>query len=116
MACILVVEDDGSVRDLIVEFLSGQGHDVAAAASAAEARNAIAARSIELVIADCVLYGEQGEAFAQHATGLGIPAILMTGDATRHGTVKGQVLPVLWKPFRLAELNRLVTATLAPSS
>ena len=108
MAFILVVEDDAAVRDVLVEFLGEQCHEILATASAAEARDTMAARSVELVIADCVLYGEQGEALAQYAAASGVPAILITGDRARLMAAREMGLVVLWKPFRLAELDRVI--------
>jgi DNA-binding NtrC family response regulator len=108
MTCILVVEDDPLVRDVLVEFLAEQGHDALAASGAAEARGAMAARSVELVIADCVLHGEQGEAFAQYARANGVPAILMTGDGARLMAAREKGFLVLRKPFRLAQLAELI--------
>ena len=108
MACILVVEDDQPVRDVLVEFLAEQGHDAFGAAGAAEARDAMSARLVALVIVDCVLYGEQGEVFAQHAATSGVPAILITGDRARLTAAREKGLVVLRKPFRLAELSGLI--------
>jgi two-component system OmpR family response regulator len=112
MPCILVVEDDPAVRDLLAEFLDQHGHEIIAVASAAAAREALAARTVDLVIADCVLYGEQGEEFAQHVTAIGIPAILMTGNPERLAAPRA--LAVLQKPFRLAELSEIIARRLDP--
>jgi DNA-binding response OmpR family regulator len=112
MTCILVVEDDRPVRDVLVEFLGEQGHEVLAASCAAEARAAMAAKPVALVIAECVLYGEQGEAFAQYASAIGVPALLMTGDRGRLMAAREKGLLVLWKPFRLAELAEMIVQLL----
>ena len=112
MRRILVVEDDPAVRDLLVEFLSQHGHDIVAVGSATDGRQAFAARSVDLVIADCVLYGEQGEDFAQHVIDNGVPTILMTGNAQRLEAVQARDLAVLQKPFRLADLADLIARRL----
>jgi two-component system OmpR family response regulator len=112
MPCILVVEDDPAVRDLLVEFLGEHGHDIVAVGSAADGRKALAARPAELVITDCVLYGEQGEDFAQHVMDNGVPTILMTGNAHRLQAVQARALAVLQKPFRLADLAQLIARRL----
>ena len=116
MACILVVEDDRPVRDVLVEFLGEQGHVVVAASGATEARQAMAAKPVELVIADCVLHGEQGEAVAQYARAVGVPAILMTGDRARLTAARQQGFLVLWKPFHLAQLAELIAYLLGPAA
>ena len=72
----------------------------------------------ELVIADGVLYGEQGETFAQYASAVGVPAILMTGDGARLMAATATGLPVLRKPCRLAELGDVLrlSITLRPGN
>ena len=112
MPYILMVEDDPAVRDLLVEFLGQHAHDIVAVGSAADAREAFAARPVDLVIADCVLYGEQGEDFAQHVMDNGVPTILMTGNAQRLQSVQARALTVLQKPFRLADLAELIARRL----
>lgn len=116
MACILVVEDDRLVRNVLVEFLGEQGHDALAASCAAEARGVMAARPVELVVADCLLHGEQGEAFAQYARANGVPAILMTGDGARLMAAREKGFLVLWKPFHLAQLAELIAYLLGPTA
>lgn len=112
MPRILVVEDDVEVRAVVCEFLRDKGHKVVAASSAQQARELLAGTTIDLVIADCVMSGEQGGSLAQHAAALGVPAILTSGDLSRQQSTE-TAFPFLAKPFHLRELEDLVVRVLA---
>jgi two-component system, OmpR family, response regulator len=112
MTRILIVEDHSAVQEVIAEFLRDEGHEVFCAATADAARRLLAAEPIDLMLADCVLRGEQGERLGLHASRLGVAVILMTGDAGRLNAVERGTLPVLPKPFSLSQLDDLVTGAL----
>jgi two-component system phosphate regulon response regulator OmpR len=76
-AHILVVDDEAEVRDLLKEYLIKQGFAVSAAASAAAAREVLAARVVDLVILDLRMPGEDGLSFARELRGRGGVAIVM---------------------------------------
>jgi len=59
--------------------------------------------------------GEQGDSLAEHASQLGIPTILTSGDPHYLETLPGHPLPFLPKPFRLAALGDLILQLLPPS-
>jgi DNA-binding NtrC family response regulator len=114
--CILVVEDDADVQAVVIEFLQATGYQVLSAASAEEARHVLACASVDLALIDCVMSREQGDSLAEHASRLGIPTILTSGDPHYLETSSEQSLPFLAKPFRLAALEELISLTLVPSS
>ena len=116
MAALLVVEDDPEVHQLLVEFLGELGHRVLAAVSAAAARVVMASETVELLLVDCLMNGEQGTSLAAHCRALGIPAILMTGHPEYADALAEAPFPVLRKPFRLAELQMLVDTVLGKSA
>jgi DNA-binding NtrC family response regulator len=109
---ILVVEDDRGVQEVISEFLRATGHKVYCANSAEQARDFLARQPIDLTLIDCVMSGEQGDSLADHASSLGIPTILTSGDPEYLKTVATGRLPFLGKPFRLTELDRLISRLL----
>jgi two-component system, OmpR family, response regulator len=109
MPCILVVEDDAEVREVVCEFLRESGHRVLSAGSAQQARHLLAGETIDLMVIDCLMSGEQGGSLAEHALTLGIPAILTSGDMIYRETVAQPAIPFLAKPFRLRELDELVS-------
>jgi DNA-binding NtrC family response regulator len=61
---------------------------------------------------DCLMSGEQGNALAEHATGLGVATILTSGDPHYLETLPEQSYPFLPKPFRLTALGELVSRAL----
>lgn len=63
---ILVVDDDPDVRDLLNDYLSGQGYQVAAADGATAARSLMDAETPDLVLLDVGLPGEDGLSLARH--------------------------------------------------
>ena len=65
-ACILVVDDDPDIRELLEDYLSGQGYRVAAVASAQAMRAALAEQLPDVVLLDVGLPGEDGLSLARH--------------------------------------------------
>jgi DNA-binding response OmpR family regulator len=63
---ILVVDDEAEVRDMLFELLACEGFRVAAAGSAAEARQRMLEAPVELALLDVSMPGEDGFSLAQH--------------------------------------------------
>ena len=112
MAHILLVEDDVDVKAVVAEFLATIGHRVISASSAVEARLLFASEPVDLALIDCLMSGEQGNSLAEHASSLGIPTILTSGDPDYIENQSGHSFPFLAKPFRLTELDQLIASTL----
>jgi PAS domain S-box-containing protein len=117
---ILVVEDEGSVRDLAERILTGRGYTVLTASGAAEglALLADANRHVDLLLSDVVLPGGmQGGALGVAAGGLhpGLPIIYMSGY-TRDAIVRaGRVdegVNFLAKPFTSEALTSKIREVL----
>ena len=66
MARVLVVDDETDIRDLLEEYLGGHGLEVATAPGAAEARSAVAAARVDLVVLDINMPGEDGLSLARY--------------------------------------------------
>jgi two-component system OmpR family response regulator len=113
MPRILVVEDEIEVRELVCEFLRESGHKVLSAGSAQQARDLLASEKVDLLVIDCVMSGEQGGSLAEHASALGLPAILISGDMRSRETIAQPAVPFLTKPFRLSELEELISRMVA---
>ncbi|HEY0426763.1 MAG TPA: ATP-binding protein [Pyrinomonadaceae bacterium] len=84
---ILIVDDEADARDLLIAVLSGQGADVAAAATVAEAVREFQTTPPELIVSDIEMPDEDGfslikqlRAFNQTQTKK-IPAIALTAHA-----------------------------------
>jgi two-component system phosphate regulon response regulator OmpR len=112
MAHILFVEDDADVQSVVSEFLVSLGHRLTRASSAEEARLFLAGEPVDLALVDCLMSGEQGNSLAEHASELGIPTILTSGDPHYIETCSEHPFPFLAKPFRLTSLDELIARTL----
>lgn len=108
MPRILLVEDDLDVQTVVSEFLGTLGHHVIAARSAEQARLILENGQVDLALIDCLMSGEQGNSLAEHVSQLGIPTILTSGDPHYLEALPELALPFLAKPFRLAELEKLI--------
>jgi DNA-binding NtrC family response regulator len=112
MPRILLVEDDADVQSVVSEFLETTGHHVMSAGSAEQARLILASEPIDLALIDCLMSGEQGNSLAEHASKLGVPTILTSGDPHYLDTLSEKSFPFLPKPFRLSALDELISRTL----
>jgi two-component system phosphate regulon response regulator OmpR len=64
--CVLIVEDDASVREMVADYLDGHGYEVHQAACGADMRAAIARRTPDVVLLDVRLPGEDGLTLARY--------------------------------------------------
>ena len=113
-AFILLVEDDDELRQVLKEFLESSGFHVTAAASAAQARDALDIGKFDLGILDVRLPDGNGielmREFRKSAPDMGI--IIMTGYAevdTAIDAVRLGASDFLKKPFVLDEMLVRVT-------
>ncbi|MGE5526192.1 MAG: response regulator [Rhodospirillaceae bacterium] len=64
--CVLIVEDDRNVREMIAEYLQGHGYEVHQAGCGAEMRDIMAHHRATVVLLDVRLPGEDGLTLARH--------------------------------------------------
>ncbi|MFW5878295.1 MAG: PAS domain-containing protein [Myxococcota bacterium] len=117
--CILLVEDDDSIRKLIERYLSERGFTVLSCRGGEEALQAAAAREgpIDLLLADVIMPGMAGpkvaEALAKDRPGL--PSLFMSGysdhELDRY-LASGERLDFIQKPFSLGALVRQMRSIL----
>jgi len=112
---ILVVEDEGSVREVATRYLEAQGYTVLAAASPREAEELFAQRrdEVALLLADVVLPGRNGremyERLAESRPSLEVLYMSgYAGDAIAHRGVVAPDTAFVQKPFTQEELARKV--------
>jgi DNA-binding response OmpR family regulator len=105
---ILLVEDDPDLLSLLTEVLEDEGYRVSAASRRQQARSALRKGNIDLLIADSVLRGGNGDDVAKAAGRRGLPIIMMSGEPDRIARLSGGPLPFLPKPFRAAALLQLI--------
>ena len=118
-ASILVCDDDGDVRSLVGSFLRDIGYTVWEANNPALALQILQReRPIDLFLVDYAMPEMSGEAVIDRARACqpGLKTLLITGhaDALRNNGVPG--VPILAKPFRVAELSRRIAEILGELS
>jgi len=119
MARILIAEDDGAIRDLVMRALDEDGHDLTAAADGAAALDALSRNDDEydLLLTDVKMPVLDGIALAL-ATGRDHPDVaimLMTGYADQRERAHGLdalVHDIINKPFSIEQIKVAVREAL----
>jgi DNA-binding response OmpR family regulator len=108
MARVLVVDDDTTVREVVVSYLRAAGHDVDEAGDGEAALAAVRARPADLVVLDLMLPGIDGlEVCRRLRTSSDVPVIMLTALGTEQDRVAGLELGAddyVTKPFSPREL------------
>jgi DNA-binding response OmpR family regulator len=111
MARVLVIEADLQIRVFVAGILTDFGHDVQQCGGADEAGRHLAASAFDVLATDLVL----GEACNETALACLLPIMTLTGEPHR-SPVAGRPLSLRDRPFRFADLHRLVAAVARCSS
>jgi two-component system OmpR family response regulator len=111
---LLVVDDHREIRESLSDYLRQHGYRVSAAANAADARKALTASAIDLVVLDIMMPGEDGLMLCRslrEATDL--PIILLTAMVEDTDRVVGLEMGAddyVTKPFNPRELLARIKA------
>jgi DNA-binding NtrC family response regulator len=111
---ILVVDDSGAVRDVIMAILDASGF-VATSASGGEVMRDILAADvshIDAIVLDALMPGESSAALALHAKTLRIPVVMISGSHDSMKFAEDNGLQLLRKPFGMTELVQAVEAAI----
>ena len=113
---ILVVDDDPGLRELLLEYLSGQGFEVEAVADGVAMERYLQQHTASLVILDLMLPGEDGLALARKLRASGnVPIIMLSArgeDVDRIIGLEVGADDYLAKPFNPRELLARIRAVL----
>jgi signal transduction histidine kinase len=120
-ARILVVEDEAAVRGVLVDVLTGQGHDVVACEEGRSALTHMNGPAFDLALVDLSMPGLSGweVAKALRAAQPQVPIALVTGwgDQIDIGEARTRGIDYLMaKPFNVDDMTRLVAGVLAEAS
>lgn len=116
---LLVVEDDPSIRNILVDYLRDEGYVVEAAGSIREARDRIAAARPDLILLDLMLPGQSGWDFLRERgndAGLANTRVLVLSAAPKNLLLEARSLGAdafLSKPFDLDVLSAMVQSFVA---
>jgi DNA-binding response OmpR family regulator len=116
MASVLVVDDDPTVREVVINYLTKAGHAVTSAADGYEALRSVTQAPPELIVLDLMLPGVDGlEVCRRLRESSDIPVIMLTAK----GTVSDRVVGLergaddyVTKPFSPRELVLRVESVL----
>jgi DNA-binding response OmpR family regulator len=112
---LLVVEDEGGIRDLLVRGLIEDGHDVLGTGSAEQAMSLVPQGGYEGYLVDVLLPGLSGNDFCRWLRDQGIkaPIMMLTARSSLSDKVGGLDAGAddyLTKPFEVAEVKARVRA------
>lgn len=120
---VLVVEDEGSIREMVKFALERANFRVSTAANAADARMGIADERPDLILMDWMMPGVSGIELARElktsATSKDIPIIMLTARAEEEDKVRGLNSgcdDYVSKPFSFPELIARIQAVLRRST
>jgi CheY-like chemotaxis protein len=108
---VLIVDDEPHVREILRDFLTRVGDEVATAATGAAALEAVPIFQPDVILIDMVMPGMSGADVlaALRQAGLTMPVILMSGQPI---TPPEGFFAFLRKPFDLRKLAEIVTAAI----
>lgn len=115
-ASVLVIDDDGDVRQVLTEMLDALGHRATEAASGDEGLALLDEARPDLLIVDFAMPGMNGAEVARHARSRRseLPIMFASGfsDSAAITNVMGEDAVILRKPFRMDELRDLLAKML----
>jgi CheY-like chemotaxis protein len=118
---ILVVEDQESIRNMILALVRARGHDVVAVNTGTKALDVAAEKAPDIVLLDCMLPGHDGievcERLRMDPSTRHVPIVMISAladEETKARAMRAGVSAYYTKPFSptalLAELERLQAA------
>ncbi len=114
--CVLVVDDEPTVREVVVGYLRRDGHDVMEAADGTTALELLETERFDLVVLDMMLPGVNGLDILRRIRSMGdMPVIMLTARAEESDRVAGLELGAddyVVKPFSPRELAARVNGVL----
>ncbi len=117
---LLLVDDDRDIREPLAKYLGLNGYQVTTAESAKVARTILTASSVDLVLLDVMMPGEDGLALLSFIRATSkLPVILLTARAEETDKIVGLEIGAddyVTKPFSPRELLARVKALLRRSS
>ncbi len=115
-ASLLVIDDDGEIRDLLARFFEREGFRVTTAKDAREGRRLWSQGEFNLIVLDLMLPAESGTDFARWLRGQSaVPIVMLTAMGEETDRIAGLELGAddyLAKPFNPRELLARVRAVL----
>lgn len=116
MTCVLVVDDEKEIADLVEIYLSNEGYRVLKAGTAAEAGRILVEQAVHLVILDIMMPGMDGLTFCREIRrNSNIPVLMLSAKSQDMDKIMGLATGAddyLTKPFNPLELTARVKSLL----
>ncbi len=119
MYCILVVDDDPAIREMLGMALTREGYEWVEAGDVLEARQLLASRRADLILLDWMLPGKSGFEFARQLqndkSGNSPPIIMLTArdqEEDKIAALEAAADDYISKPFSVNELLARIKAVL----
>jgi len=113
---VLVVDDDASLRDLLVRYLGENGFEAAAVGDGREMTAHLGSQAVDLIVLDLMLPGEDGLTLAKQVRSRGdCPIIMLSARGEEVDRIVGLEVGAddyLAKPFNPRELLARIRAVL----
>lgn len=114
---ILVVDDELLIRDLLYDFFSGQGWEIAVAENGEKALEILKQKKVDLVLSDIKMPEMDGLTLTSHVKESypELPIVLMTGFPsveTAITALRHKVEDYVVKPFNINQLYKLIESKL----
>ena len=117
---LLLVDDEPSLREPLAEYLARQGFVVRQAEDAAKARSALLEETLDLVLLDIVMPGEDGLSLCRYlAEAKNLPVIMLTAKGEAMDRIVGLEIGAddyVPKPFEPRELVARIRSVLRRSA
>ena len=119
--CVLLVEDDRSVRRYLEVTLQRSGYRVVTAGDGLEAMKLALSSDIDVVVTDAVMPHLSGQELARFLRSnqklAHLPIVLLTGQDNKEAAASAEDLidVFLYKPVRAEELKNCLAGLLSPS-
>jgi len=116
--CVLLVEDDRSVRRYLEVILQRSGYQVITAGDGLEAMKLALSSAIDVVVTDAVMPNLSGQELARFLRSnpklSQLPIVLLTGQENKEAAASAENLidVFLYKPVRAQELKNCLTSLL----
>ena len=114
-AHILVVDDDASLLNLLVDTLTAIGYKATGVNGGARALEALSERSFDLLVTDIRMPEIDGLQLLEKVRNLysNLPVLFITGVSLPETFAQASPDGVLMKPFRISHIEELIEKTLA---
>lgn len=112
---ILVVDDDPGIREVLCDYLNQHGYETSGAGSASEMDRALETSSVDLIVLDLMMPGEDGLSVVRRLSRNGPPIVMLSAMGEETDRIVGLELGAsdyLSKPCNPRELLARVRAVL----